>query len=313
MRMENRVPNRNLGWRTLGALALCAGPLLSPVAGQGPQQQGPQQQQPPQQGPPAGAQGPVQGPNRQPPPEVAPFKLTEQEFDLLFTVLKVWEQRSATINTAKANFTLWTQDPVFKKQTRQSGKVSYQAPDHGLYKVLDEEGKDWTDHWVCDGKAVYDYDYAKKVLSQFDLPPELQGQNITNGPLPFLFACKKDQLLNRYWMRLVTPEAVANDEIWIEAYPRLQNERADFVRATIILNRKELVPTAIELYFNNEGRTVHQFDWKINTGGGAFSMFMPDEFKAAVPRGWTKEVNPGMKDTSGGATSTAQSGGVIRQ
>ncbi|MDA7977517.1 MAG: TIGR03009 domain-containing protein [Pirellulales bacterium] len=267
--------------------------------------------QPPQAGQAQGGQ--VQGgaQNQQRPPQVkAPFTLTREEFDHLWAVLDAWEKRSAQIKTAKANFTLWKDDPHFKKQTTQRGKVSYKEPDHGLYKVLGEDG-DWVDHWVCDGKAIYDYNYTKKKISQFNLPPGLQGQNIANSPLPFLFAAKKDDLVQRYWMRLIpAPPERANDEIWIEAYPRTQSERADFVRATIILTRKELLPFAIELYSANNGRTVHQFDWKINSGS-ALDIFRRNEFEASVPRGWTKVVDPGMRDTSG--VSSAGNGTVNRQ
>lgn len=264
----------------------------------------PQQRQPAQ-----GAR--TQGPQQQPPQVQAPFTLTEQEFDYLYAVLAKWEERSAQIKTAKANFTLWRDDPTFNKPTTQQGKVSYKAPDHGLYKVLGESG-DWVDHWVCNGKSIFDFNYKTKKLTQYNLPPELQGQNIAHGPLPFLFAAKKDDLIKRYWMRVIpAPKEKANDEIWIEAYPRTQNERANFLRATIILTRKEMLPYAIELYFPNNGRNVHQFDWKINSGN-VFNVFMPNEFEAKLPRGWSKIVDPGMQENRGNVSS-AGANGAIRQ
>ncbi len=264
----------------------------------GPQQnlgQG-QQQRPPAQGNQAQA-AQAQGPQQAPPQLQAPFTLTRDEFDLLYAVLGEWEKRSAQIKTAKANFILWMDDPTFKQTKKRQGKVSYKAPDHGLYKVLGEDGE-WVDHWVCDGKSIFDFDYTTKKMTQFNLPPELQGQNIAHGPLPFLFAAKKDDLIKRYWMRVIQPpKGKEATEIWIEAYPRMQNERANFMRATIILTRNEMLPYAIELYFPNNGRNVHQFDWKINSGN-PLSIFIPNEFEAKLPRGWSKVVEP--QNTGGG-------------
>ena len=54
----------------------------------------------------------------------------------------------------------------------------------------------------------------------------------------------------RYWMRIFTrPDA--KDEIWIEAWPRWQQDAANFHHVQVILDAKTMLPKAIRLYEPN--------------------------------------------------------------
>ena len=77
----------------------------------------------------------------------------------------------------------------------------------------------------------------KKQLIERKLPPEMQGKAIADGPLPFVFGAKADQLKRRYWMRDITPEEDIGKRIWLEAVPKLQQDAANFQKATIDSHR----------------------------------------------------------------------------
>ena len=115
------------------------------------------------------------------------------------------------------------------------------------------------EHWICDGKSIFEYSPAKKQLIEHKLPPELQGKAIANSPLPFLFGAEAKKLKQRYFIRIVTPPDV-KDQIWLEAYPRFQQDAANFHHAHSLSPRKEMSPFALKLVQpNGKDYTVYQF------------------------------------------------------
>ena len=50
------------------------------------------------------------------------------------------------------------------------------------------------EHWVCDGKSVFEYRHDQKQLVERPIPPQLQGKAIVDGPLPFLFGAEAAKL-----------------------------------------------------------------------------------------------------------------------
>ncbi len=228
-----------------------------------------------------------------PPQSRAPFELSQAEFDQLWSALKAWEAESDKVEIMRCKLLLWEYDGVFNngKPPVREGDLQYAKPDKGLYRMLDVDGKKYTDHWLCDGRSVFQYDYDEQKLTEFTLPPELQGQGISNGPMPFLFGAKADQMLKRYFLRVVTPANLADKQVWIEAYPRYQQDAANFKRATAILNKDGMRLFAVELYATNgKSRTVHQFDKVVIND--RLNFIRGSDFEGVLPRGWTKVVNP---------------------
>ncbi len=214
----------------------------------------------------------------------APFELTQKEQQALDKLLKAWEAKSSAIKTFKCEFEVWDYDPAFGPSTTNSlnglrargkGEIKYQAPDNGVYheaqmweyempqdpdarpvaKMEEKElqklykpVKSPLAHWVCDGKSIFQYEPDKKVLREMKIAPELQGKEIVNGPLPFIFGAKADRLKQRYWLRLVTPSDVVGKEVWLEALPKYQQDAADYTRVVISLTEGECQPTGIQIF-----------------------------------------------------------------
>ncbi len=224
-----------------------------------------------------------------------PFRLTREQLHDLWAVLKAWEQRARGIETLRADFILWKYDLNFNpnKPAIYYGELRYKAPDKGMYRYRENEKAQWIEDWSCDGQAIYRLDHAKKQLVVHPLPPELRGRAITQGPLPFVLGADAQTLLNRYYMRLVTPEQRAKQEIWLEAWPKRQQDRADFQTATVIFRKQDLVPFAVQLVApGGKNRDVYQFNnLKIN-GGFLQRLFGQETFTPPLPRGWTRVVQP---------------------
>ena len=141
-----------------------------------------------------------------------------------------------------------------------TGYIHFRAPDQAAYcvsklKEFDPTKKDYVvksdkdalDHWLCDGKSIFEYNLTKKQLIERRITAEMQGKAIADGPLPFIFGAKADQLKRRYWMRDVTPKEELGKQIWLEAFPKFQQDAANFQRATVILNEADFLPIGLEI------------------------------------------------------------------
>jgi TIGR03009 family protein len=237
-----------------------------------------------------------------------PFVLSPAEQEQLDRVLAAWEERSSRIKTFECEFTRWEFDPVWGPPNQPKrivrGRIMYAAPDKGLFRVDEEvvngqlQAAVQPERWVCDGRSVYEYRFETKQIVETPLPPELQGKAITEGPLPFLFSAQAESLKRRYYMRIITPQNV-RDEIWLEAFPRYQQEAANFQRAQLILKLPQLDIFALQLYHpsaqpTSQSRTVFQFD-RIKTNAVDFlRLFKEDPFKPLLPdSSWAKVVESG--------------------
>ncbi|HEV3003036.1 MAG TPA: TIGR03009 domain-containing protein [Pirellulales bacterium] len=229
--------------------------------------------------------------------------LTPEQDAELELVLQAWEQKSAQVKTLICTFQMWNyfQGPNQKGNgpTRVCrGEIRYAAPDKGHYQIL-EEAKDSAaappqfvekegEHWVCDGKAVYEFDQRDQKLIERRLPEELKGKAISNSPLPFVFGTTADQMRQRYWLRVATPKELVGKEIWLQIEPKFAEDRANYAFATVILDNKQVLPKALSLVLPNGDRTNYVFDPpSINNPlkklMGAFAV-------PATPSGWKRVI-----------------------
>lgn len=233
---------------------------------------------------------------RTPEEPAAPFTLSLEEQRQIDWVLQKWESQSKTVKTFECKVWRFEYDRVFGADTgggpprpthRDEGKIWYAAPDKGRFEIYGDRAE----KWICDGKSIYEYNYTKRQVIQYDLPPELQGQGIAEGPLPFLFGSTAADLRNRYWIRLIQAPAGATEQIWLEAYPKFQRDRANFKRAEMILREEDLRPVALMLVLPNDNRVSYRFDdLKINAKNLLGEWLMSDPFRPNVPLGWQRVV-----------------------
>jgi len=245
------------------------------------------------------APGPASQPLAQAP--FPPLTPTQQTF--VDRWLAAWEARSTAIQQFETEFTLYEYDPVFgpadKPRFTELGVLKYKAPDKGYFRVDGER----PELWICDGRSIYEFNHQDRVRREFPLPPEMQGQAIRNGPLPFLFGAKADELKSRFWIRGVAPPDDKRDtEVWLEAYPRWQRDAADYRRADLVLDAKTVLPKAIQLHLPDNvpplawsrQRKVYSFEAKtmrVNPSA-LLAVFQRDPFDAdaQTPHGWKKLV-----------------------
>jgi TIGR03009 family protein len=257
----------------------------------------------------------------------APFTLTPEHEKYLDEILGYWEHRSSEIERYRCKFERWEYDPtVIPRDPEMAykysvGVIRYESPDKGEFhvekvkiyqppktaengkppekgKLVDQQG-DPSEHWICDGNSVFEYQAAQKKLVQRELPPDMRGRAIVDGPLPFLFGAKADKIKARYWMRVVTPTD-AKGEYWLEAWPKSSFDAQNFQRIEIILDEKDYLPKAMKIYNrlyderSNWTSSVFQFEEReVNWNTFVENLPWSRHFsEPATPRGWKKVVEP---------------------
>lgn len=243
-----------------------------------------------------------------------PFQLSPVEQQYVDQILQEWENRGEEVKTFDCQFDLWEYDNVFGPRTeggqainepirKSKGRLTYSKPDKGSFKIEEiysfvakPEGQpaeyeiqedEVGNHWVCDGKAIYEYNHEKKQLVVQKLPEEMRGTDIVNGPLPFLFGAKAEELKARYWIRSKQSDATT---IWLEAYPRTQADAANYHHVEVMLERKTMSPKALQVHQpNRANRDVYMFQpAKIN--GTMEKLFGGLFDQPRTPFGWRKVV-----------------------
>jgi TIGR03009 family protein len=267
----------------LAALAVCL--LLTPPTNA--QQQAPLTALPPQ---PAERPQPGAAPLPATAPQIPPgFGLNPLEQAYLDGVLSTWEVQSGKINTFKCDFERWEYNPTFGPGpdiplNKDKGELSFQKPDKGSFQITEirrwtpeqvSNGQqpqqpvkgDWLpqkdaigEHWVCDGKSVYEYRHDQKQLVERPIPPDLQGKAIVDGPLPFLFGAEAKKLKERYWLKVDAHANQDPNQIWLIALPRFQAQAANFRGVRVILDRRTMMPTHMEVHLPDGSRHLYMFD-----------------------------------------------------
>lgn len=219
-------------------------------------------------------------------PSAAPLRITKAADEpvdpALEQLLLEWETQSAKIQTLQCTFTKYRYNHKFNVEYRADGDVKFQAPDRGVYlqtpatitssmkgRSKDAKGNeikkpyalkpDDAQHWVCTGQQVYMIDKAKKTFDVAPIPKDIQGQNIVNSPLPFLFGMKAKDAKRRFSLKLLSQNPDRH-EIMIRAIPKTREDAQNYQQAIILLDDTNFTPKAVKLVdpTGNE-EIVHSF------------------------------------------------------
>lgn len=245
----------------------------------------------------------------------SPFKLNAQEQAYLDMVLDAWEVQSSKIQTFSCPFVRYDYNLVFGPGAEtpmriEQGELSYQQPDKGSFRITNI--KQWQaksvapgttpqkaqgdyiepaglvgDHWVCDGKSLYEYKHDQKQLVVRNIPAEMQGKEIVNGPLPFLFGAKSADLKQRYWMMIKKhPDP---NMIQLVAAPRYQIDAANYKGVELMLDRQKMLPIAMNVVEPTGSRKVYRFDLtKVSVNSRITSAWNALFSAPRTPFGWKR-------------------------
>jgi TIGR03009 family protein len=243
----------------------------------------------------------------QPPqPVPAGFQLNAVQQAYLDQVLSSWQNESAKVTIFQCPFERWEYNQAFGPGkdiplNKNKGDLSYQKPDKGSFQVTevrvwDPTTNNWVEkkdaigeHWVCDGRNVYEYRHDQKQLVVRPIPPAMQGKAIVDGPLPFLFGAEAAKLKARYFLRTEQPQDP--NEIEIIAQPRFAADAADYRQVDLILDRTRMMPKAMQVHLPNGDRHVYMFDIAQAKVNETLQKIMALFNAPSTPWGWKKVVD----------------------
>lgn len=267
---------------------------------------------------------------QQPAVDNAPFQLNKIEQAYLDQLLANWEQKSKQIKTFRCNFQRWEYNPVFGPNMqipfrKNQGEMSFQKPDRGSFQITQVnqfqppnpqgpgaalQKAQWLpqpnivgEHWVCDGKSIFEYRHEQKQLVVRPIPPEMQGQAIVDGPLPFLFGAEAEKLKKRYWLKV--DDQAPSTQIWLIAYPKFQADAANYRYVRLSLERASLLPQAMEMHLPDGSRHTYIFSLEDALVNAPLDRFKNMFSVPPILSGWKRVVEPPPRQAQ-------QPGGVAR-
>lgn len=225
-------------------------------------------------------------------------------------LLREWEKHSQSTKTLECQFQRWHYDMFAAKPgvhaSKSTGVIKYAAPDKGLFRVDSkvffngmEEGEpqyapqegQFGEYWVCNGKELIEFDRSKEECRIQELPPGMRGEKIFNSPLPFVFNLDAKQIQQRYWVRQVA--APKPELVLIEAWPKRQEDRAQYRLVQIALQKETFLPQALLMYAPNfHAKNAPKWDHYEFTGvernsiGQGMQMFLRNFISEKPPAHW---------------------------
>jgi TIGR03009 family protein len=193
------------------------------------------------------------------------------------SLLEAWAKHTSGIKTLAGHHFRSTRDFVYGTETLAEGKFFVAMPDKGRIDVgsytlsspkagdkkryptsdgkpaeLEVKIQLGREKWICDGKSVRVIDDTRGTYEEINIPPNQQGANMIDGPLPFLLGMPPDKAKARYQFHIL--RKVSDDAILIEVRPRLKMDAAEWVRAYVVLNLRTYLPDNVSLW--NQGGTT---------------------------------------------------------
>ena len=203
-----------------------------------------------------------------------------------------WSRSSSLIKRLQGEHRRRVYDHVFHVEKRSQGVFFYEASDKGridisstvipkgeVSKKLDDKKRpyklqaDEPEKWVCDGTRVFSINITDKEAQVFEIPERARGENIMNGPLPFLFGMPPELAKKRYVIAMAKSSNPKYHSMKIK--PRWQQDAANWREANIILDRKSFLPIHVQLIHpTGNTETVYSFGkMQVNRKpAGIFSM-----------------------------------------
>lgn len=207
----------------------------------------------------------------------------------LESLLQTWSQKSAQIQKLQGTHHRFVYDKVFQVEKRAMGAFYYEAPGKGridLKPVTIGKGEvsrrtdpktgqpfklqaDREERWICDGTDIWQVNDVAKQVDVFPIPKENQGQNIMDGPLPFLFGMPPAKAKMRYQLKLLADN---ENEAIIEVHPRWAVDARNWKFARVILKKDVYLPRAVQLIDPSGNlETTYTFgDFHVNEDGRNF-------------------------------------------
>lgn len=192
-------------------------------------------------------------------PPVAPSP-QDQRLD---SILQRWEQKMTDIQTLAAQLNRIEKDTTFNQTQKFSGFAQYmkvgsgaQAANLALLEMRPEGKNEFSEKILITPTHLYQYSPSAKEIRAHPLPQPKPGQVADDNLTTLLFGVKANEARRRYDLKLVNED---DYYIYITVAARNPQDKADFTRARLVLNKDTFLPR--QLWF--ESANGSEVTWDI--------------------------------------------------
>ena len=203
-----------------------------------------------------------------PRPAAAPMQVSPA----MEAVLAKWEAMSSRVSTLNGNHMRFVFDTVAGVERRGAGKFWFASPDKGRLDLkpveIDKKAvgqwkmpdgtpfrivSDQPMMWLCNGSDVFQVEPEQKGYYRTEIPVQLQGENIIQSPLPFLFGMKAAEVKARYRLQFGKRHTYdpntkgTGQKVHLVAFPLRRSDATNWSQADIELDGVYFLPLSITL------------------------------------------------------------------
>lgn len=237
-------------------------------------------------------------------PPLTPEAKTERD-----RILREWSQSSDAITRLEGQIERIVYDTTFETESRSWGKFAYEKPDKGRIDInpvpitekaiesrqqevekaraeqrrsevrVGKEGQPYQltesqrEQWWCDGERIFSLDLDRMEAMVNQIPVEMQGGNIMDSPLPFLFGMPPERALRRFEIGFHGGKFdAASRRARLIIYPNLPQDAQSWKQADVLLDTSTWLPEAVQLHDPAGTKiTVYSFS-KLKKNGSIFEL-----------------------------------------
>lgn len=220
----------------------------------------------------------------QTPPAQPATSPADQQLD---RYLQRWEQEMTKIQQLVAQLNRIEKDTTFNTTQKFTGYAQYMKSGTGptainlaTLEMRSDPKNELIEKFVCTGTFLYQFSPARKEIHAFDLPRPKPGQVAEDNFLTLLFGVKANEARRRYDLKLASEDQYY---IYVTINPRNPQDKADFQRARIVLNKDTFLPR--QLWFEQSNGS--EVTWDIPQIRTADLRLNRSDFDAPTPPpGW---------------------------
>jgi TIGR03009 family protein len=191
-----------------------------------------------------------------------------------------WEDAMKTVKSLAVACTRTEIDPTYKTRKSYTGTIHFLKPTYFFWHMAVKDKPTDFERFICTGTYIYQYIPAEKQIKYYAAPKTTtEGRLTEDSSLAFLFGMKATEAKARYDLKL---HNVDQSYVYIDIISKNAVDRADFVKARLVLNKDSFLPR--QLWF--ETPTQGEVLWDLTTIKP--NAPMPAEIFAApqTPKDW---------------------------
>lgn len=194
-------------------------------------------------------------PGAAPPPAAAP-DATRNDLD---KYLDRWEDAMKTVKSLAVACTRTEIDPTYKTRRSYTGTIHFLKPTNFFWHMAVKDKPTEYERYICTGTYIYQYIPTEKQIKYYPAPKTTADGKLTDdNSLAFLFGMKAAEAKARYDLKL---HNVDQNYVYIDVISKNAVDRADFIKARLVLNKDSFLPRQLWFETPNAGEIL----WDLTT------------------------------------------------